>query len=66
MNFQQTFKPDSTFLTTNQQDIPSLDDRTVKFQLGQNKLTKNEEALQAYRERWTSGNHTFDRTYLGA
>ena len=48
------------------QDIPSMDNRETKFQIKQTYLTKNPEALQQYRERWTSGNHNFARTYLGA
>lgn len=48
------------------QDIPELDKRDEKFKLRQNNLTKNEIAMQEYRERWTTGNHNFGRVYLGA
>lgn len=65
MNFQASFKPDETFKTTTQQDIPKIEERQEKFHLRQNNLTKNEQALKEYRERWTTGNHNFGRTYLG-
>jgi hypothetical protein len=48
------------------QDIPQIEERTEKFHLRQNNLTKNEQAMKEYRERWTTGNHNFKRTYLGA
>ena len=47
------------------QDIPEMDKRDEKFALRQNNLTKNEQALKEYRERWTQGNHNFGRVYLG-
>jgi hypothetical protein len=47
-------------------DISPLEERKEKFHLKQNNLTKNEQALKEYRERWTCGNHNFGRTYLGA
>ena len=65
MNFQKTFEPKETFKTTCQQDIPDFNNRNDKFKLRQTALTANEQALKEYRERWTSGNHNFDRTYLG-
>ena len=65
MNFQAGFKPEETFKTTDMQDIPDMDKREEKFKLRQNNLTKNEQALKEYRERWTTGNHNFERTYLG-
>ena len=65
MNFQPTFAADQTFKSTNMQEIPKLEERSDKFHLKQNNLTKNEQAMKEYRERWTSGNHAFDRTYLG-
>jgi len=42
MNFQASFKPEETFKTTTQQDIPQMEDRKEKFKLRQNNLTKNE------------------------
>jgi plasmid maintenance system antidote protein VapI len=45
MNFQKTFQPQETFKTTAQQDIPEMEDRTEKFKLRQNNLTKNEQAI---------------------
>ena len=65
MDSQKTFDPKETFKTTSQQDIPDFNDRTDKFKLMQTTLTANEQALKEYRERWTTGNHNFDRTYLG-
>ena len=65
MQFQKTFTPSDTYKTTAQQDIPKIEERSEKFKLRQNKLTANEQAMQEYRERWTSGNHNFGRTYLG-
>lgn len=65
MNFQQTFTPEKTFLTTNKETIGELDQRTEKFKLGQNALTKNEQAMADYKARWTTGNHCFERVYLG-
>ena len=66
MNFQPHFTPDQTFKSTVMTDIPAIDAREDKFHLKQNNLTKNEQALKEYRDRWTSGNHNFGRTYLGA
>ena len=60
------YKPEETFKTTHQQDIPKIEHREDKFKLMQTSLTKNEDALQQYRDRWTTGNHNFDRTYLGS
>ena len=65
MNFQKTFTPDETFKSTAMKEIPALEERTEKFALRQNNLTKNEQAMQEYRERWTTGNHIFKRVYLG-
>ena len=65
MNFQKKFGTQDTFKTTAQQDIPEFDNREEKFKLYQTKLTANELALKEYRERWTSGNHNFERVYLG-
>lgn len=48
------------------QDVPPMDQRQEKFKLRQNNLTANEQAMQEYRDRWTTGNHNFTRTYLGA
>ena len=66
MNFQKTFQPDQTFKTTFKQDLGQLEDREEKFKLRQTYLTKNEQAMEEYRQRWTKGNHVFDRTYLGS
>jgi len=66
MNFQPSFTPDATFKSTIQVDMPIIEERTTKFELKQNNLTKNEQAMKEYRDRWTSGNHQFARTYLGS
>jgi hypothetical protein len=66
MNFQKTFTPEETFKSTTMKEIPALEERTEKFKLRQNNLTKNEQALEEYRARWTTGNHLFKRTYLGS
>ena len=64
MNFQKNFEPKETFKTTTQETLPSMDQRSApKTKLYG--LCKNEDAVKEYRERWTSGNHNFDRTYLG-
>jgi|TARA_B110000503_G_C6932406_1_gene323366 hypothetical protein len=42
-----------------------MEKRDEKFKLRQNNLTKNEQAMKEYRERWTTGNHNFERVYLG-
>ena len=57
--------PGETYKTTNKTEIQPLEERSDKFALRQNALTKNEQALQEYRERWTTGNHNFNRVYLG-
>jgi hypothetical protein len=46
--------------------MPNIEERTEKYHLKGNSLTNNEQALKEYRERWTTGNHKFDRTYLGS
>ena len=66
MNFQKDFAPKDTFTTTTQVDMPSIENREEKFKLRTNNMTKSEQALAEYRARWTSGNHNFDRTYLGS
>lgn len=43
-----------------------MDQRQEKFKIKQTSLTANEKAMQEYRERWTTGNHNFARTYLGS
>ena len=48
------------------QDLGEMEQRDEKFKLRQTALTKNEQALAEYRARWTTGNHNFGRTYLGA
>jgi hypothetical protein len=48
------------------EEVPEMERREDRFHLRQNDLTKNKEALEEYRQRWTSGNHNFDRTYLGS
>ena len=42
-----------------------MDQRTDKFKLKTNAMTRDEKALAEYRARWTSGNQQFPRTYLG-
>lgn len=66
MNFQQTVKPDDTFQTTTANSFKEFNNRSEPFALKNNALTKNEQALAEYRAKWTSGNHNFKRTYLGA
>ena len=58
-------KADETFKTTNKTEIQPFEERSDKFSLRQTALTKDEKALQEYRERWTQGNHNFNRVYLG-
>jgi hypothetical protein len=65
MSFQPSFAPDQTFKSTNQVEIPEIEKRTDKFQIRETPLTKDTSAMEEYRNRWTQGNHTFDRTYLG-
>ena len=66
MNFQTTFQPEETFKTTTKQGFKPLAEREEKFKLKDNALTADKDALQEYREKWTSSNHNFARTYLGA
>ena len=40
--------------------------RKDPFELKKTGLTKDEQALKEYREKWTASNHNFGRTYLGA
>ena len=42
-----------------------MNNRDEKFKIRQTYLTKSEQAMQEYRERWTTGNHNFKRVYLG-
>ena len=66
MNFQPGFKTDETFKTTMGTSYSQMDDRKEPFQLKQTQLTGNQAALEEYRAKYTSGNHNFQRTYLGA
>lgn len=66
MQFQQSFTPDETFKSTFQVDMPNIEERTEKHKFKGNSLTNNEQAMKEYRERWTTGNHVFPRTYQGA
>ena len=66
MNFQPTFKPEETFKTTTGTSFNGMDERKDPFTLKKTGLTKDEQALKEYREKWTSSNHNFGRTYLGA
>jgi hypothetical protein len=43
-----------------------LDAREEKFKISQTVLTKDEAALESYRQTWSNGNHNFARSYIGA
>ena len=66
MNFQPTFETKETFKTTQGTSFNDMGERKNPFELKKTGLTKNEEALKEYREKWTQSNHNFGRTYLGA
>ena len=66
LQFQKTFTPTETYKTTNMVEVPAMETRSEKFALKGNNLTKDEKAMEEYRARWTTGNHQFPRTYLGA
>ena len=66
MNFQPSFQTDETFKTTSATSFCNMDDRQSPFALKQTSLTANQAALEEYRQKYTSGNHNFKRTYLGA
>lgn len=43
-----------------------MEERSDKFAISQNVLTKDAAALNEYRTTQTNGNHNFARSYLGA
>ena len=43
-----------------------MEGRVDPFKLKDTGLTKDSAALEEYRAKWTSSNHNFGRTYLGA
>ena len=66
LNFQTSVKPDDTYQTTMRNSFKPLEDRKEQFQISQNALTRNPDALEEYRQRWTSGNQQFQRSYPGS
>ena len=66
LNFQPEYKTDETFKTTKESSFNGMADRKDPFTLKKTGLTKDEQALKEYREKWTASNHNFGRTYLGA
>ena len=66
MNFQQGFKVDETFKTTSATSYTPLENRQDPFKLRDTAMTKDAAALEEYRNKWTSSNHNFARTYIGA
>jgi plasmid maintenance system antidote protein VapI len=66
MNFQPTFEAKETFKTSARETMLPFEQRSEPFKLKTNSLTANEKAVEEYRKQWTSGNHNFARTYLGA
>ena len=66
MNFQPGFKQDETFKTTAAMSYCGMQERRSPFELRQTGLTKDQAALEEYRQKYTAGNHNFKRTYLGA
>ena len=66
MNFQPQFETKETFKTTTGTSFTQLGDRKDPFKLKETGLTKDQQALEEYRAKWTSSNHNFGRTYLGA
>ena len=63
MNFQPDF--DGTFKTTQRVDYSQPSDQDAKFKIKETFLTKDPEALEKYREKYTKAGHNFNRTYLG-
>ena len=63
MNFQPDF--DGTFKTTQRVDYASPSDQEPKFKMKETFLTKNPDALEEYRKKYTNAGHNFNRTYLG-
>ena len=63
MSFQPDY--DGTFNTTQRVDYSMPSDQKPKFQMKQTYLTKNPDALNEYREKYTHAGHNFSRTYLG-
>ena len=66
MNFQPQFETKETFKTTTGTSFTGLGDRKDPFKLKETGLTKDKQALEEYRAKWTASNHNFGRTYLGA
>ena len=66
LNFQPSFEAKETFKTTTGTSFNELGDRKDPFKLKETGLTKDQQALKDYREKWTQSNHNFGRTYLGA
>ncbi|CAI2382545.1 unnamed protein product [Moneuplotes crassus] len=63
MSFQPGF--DGTFKTTQRVDYCSPSDQETKFKMKETVLTKDPEALERYRKKYTKAGHNFNRTYLG-
>ena len=66
MNFQPTFKAEETYKTTSATSFNDMGSRKDPFTLKATGLTKDQAALEEYRQKWTASNHNFGRTYLGA
>ena len=66
MNFQPSFKAEETFKTTTATSYNDMGDRKDPFKLKDTGLTKDKQALEEYKQKWTQSNHNFGRTYLGA
>ncbi|CAI2382765.1 unnamed protein product [Moneuplotes crassus] len=63
MSFQPKF--DGTFKTTQRVDYCTPSDQDPKFKMKDTVLTKDPEALEEYRKKYTNAGHNFNRTYLG-
>ena len=66
MNFQPAFEPKETFKTTKQTSYAQMNERKDPFVLKATGLTKDQKALEEYREKWSQSNHNYGRTYIGA
>lgn len=66
LNYQKGNPTDQTFKTTAQTDFQGPCDQTAKFSLRQTGLTKDQDQLKEYNDKWTKGGQNFNRIYVGA
>ena len=64
LSFQPKF--DGTFKTTSGLTFNPPVEQASPFAIRETALTKDKEALEAYRKEWSQRGHNFNRTYLGS